>query len=822
MLTRSTTIISSFCVIDVQASLLLLPGLIFHPLFLSSAPSPRLLLSVRIPQTATMTSDHGHSHSHNHNAYGHSHHGGDEHGYAHSTGGDHGHSHAGGNDHGHSHSGGGGGDHGHSHGNGSSCGGGSSSPPPSKPHDPSTRLWQAWPGRNQFFLGGRLMAGPKSDRLSAGGAWVVFVLGGILYFGAITPLLHRHVSPLFLVVAGLDFTLTGLLMLICNFSDPGIILRAKEQIQGPGQPEEQCGPTGCPPPKRKKKRGGGGGGKDDDAADATPKHNTAIGLHNWRSVLARAKHARRERKAMGRALARFQREQWQIDHHIHTDTTAAAANTNHRNDARIDIAPNDGGVALSIDDKRINSNNATTMSKSSSSSSSSLAHQQPPDLKYCDTCEIYRPPRASHCRACDNCILALDHHCVWLGTCIGARNYKYFAALLCCLTFGSWWGLFSCLASTFYLFSSATGPIVILTDSTFVLCLCLLSLVWCVRQCCCSRSWSETMSLIDVNGEGLPLSYYLTTPVKVVLILFLCIPFIMSGVFQQQWNIFETERNPIPFIAIGPFIGFVFAFSSFTAFHFTLIGSGETTKEKLGIQKSEKELERAKQARRFLRRQQVERRRLKMVQEERRKAMTGTLTTTASPTPSSDIDANSLVGITRQLLSSPSSVAAASSSSSPTTLANTIVAFKDAPATSSTNNDPTTQTNATKTPSTASTTDTIVLDASSMSPSELAARSDSLRRQVDSDHAASIAALFNPDDAELISDSTDSSDASDEDLEGIELSYEEQSERQERKRIKRSTLVQDVLTLGLTKFYNLLFAPNIPSQIRTRMKIHEL
>ncbi|KAK8795712.1 hypothetical protein WA158_000368 [Blastocystis sp. Blastoise] len=51
----------------------------------------------------------------------------------------------------------------------------------------------------------------------------------------------------------------------------------------------------------------------------------------------------------------------------------------------------------------------------------------------CRICHIVKPEGAFHCQTCDVCVYKLDHHCPWMGKCIGQNNLVFFYCTITCI-----------------------------------------------------------------------------------------------------------------------------------------------------------------------------------------------------------------------------------------------------------------------------------------------------------------------------------------------------------------------------------------------------
>ncbi|GKV05865.1 hypothetical protein SLEP1_g17820 [Rubroshorea leprosula] len=72
------------------------------------------------------------------------------------------------------------------------------------------------------------------------------------------------------------------------------------------------------------------------------------------------------------------------------------------------------------------------------------------DLRFCQKCSHFKPPRAHHCRVCKRCVLRMDHHCIWINNCVGHANYKIFFVFIV-------FAVISCIYSLVLLVGSLTN-----------------------------------------------------------------------------------------------------------------------------------------------------------------------------------------------------------------------------------------------------------------------------------------------------------------------------------------------------------------------------
>ncbi|KAG5505008.1 hypothetical protein JKF63_04455 [Porcisia hertigi] len=57
----------------------------------------------------------------------------------------------------------------------------------------------------------------------------------------------------------------------------------------------------------------------------------------------------------------------------------------------------------------------------------------------CVYCRRFVQAGCKHCNVCDKCVPGFDHHCRWLNSCVGAKNYRLFATFICVAWIGMAW-----------------------------------------------------------------------------------------------------------------------------------------------------------------------------------------------------------------------------------------------------------------------------------------------------------------------------------------------------------------------------------------------
>ena len=81
-----------------------------------------------------------------------------------------------------------------------------------------------------------------------------------------------------------------------------------------------------------------------------------------------------------------------------------------------------------------------------------------PPNRGCDICGIHRLPfRAKHCRDCQRCVRKYDHHCFWVGGCVGELNHRKFYGFISIQTIVFLWNIKSAIRAYTGRFSDFPG-----------------------------------------------------------------------------------------------------------------------------------------------------------------------------------------------------------------------------------------------------------------------------------------------------------------------------------------------------------------------------
>lgn len=140
--------------------------------------------------------------------------------------------------------------------------------------------------------------------------------------------------------------------------------------------------------------------------------------------------------------------------------------------------------AAEEDGMDVNNSTANNVATDSVNHPLSISEEQGHAPRYCSRCQNGKPPRCHHCSVCDRCVLKMDHHCVWVVNCVGARNYKYFLLFLVYTFFETLLDIFVLLPSFITFFQDDSGRSNSASDIAILFLAFVLNLVFVLSLLC--------------------------------------------------------------------------------------------------------------------------------------------------------------------------------------------------------------------------------------------------------------------------------------------------------------------------------------------------